>query len=83
MKILEILLQTKSAVEDLKTSIGERLLPVATESVSIFGGLVTKLTEFIAERKRLKEAEEAEIKTTQDLIVLQEYAKQIKITKEV
>jgi hypothetical protein len=65
----------QAAVEDLKVAMGEGLLPIATASVSAFAGLTKKLTEFIEERKKLKEAEEAASKglaTTQQEIILQE-----------
>lgn len=48
-----------SATDDLKAALGESLIPIATESVSVFGGLTRKLTEFIEERNRLKNIEEA------------------------
>jgi len=48
-----------AAVDDLKVALGESLLPIATESVSVFGGLTRKLAEFIEERNRLKKVEEA------------------------
>ena len=59
-----------ASVDDLKVSLGEGLLPIATESVKIFAGLTKKLTEFIEERKRLKAAEDAENKTIEQRIIL-------------
>lgn len=47
----------KEAVEDLKVEIGKRLLPVATESIELFGELTGALAEFIKERNRLRDAE--------------------------
>ena len=47
-------------VDDLKVAMGKGLLPIATESISAFGDLTEKLTEFINERQRLKEERESE-----------------------
>lgn len=51
--------EARAAVDDLKAAIGERLLPAATDSISIFGDLTAKVAEFIEERNRLKEVEQA------------------------
>ena len=47
-------------VDDLKVAMGKGLLPIATASISAFGDLTEKLTEFINERQRLKEERESE-----------------------
>ncbi len=57
----------QAAVDDLKVVMGEGLLPIATESISIFAGLTTKLTEFIQERQRLKELDKTSIDDLTDV----------------
>lgn len=71
----------KEAVKDLQVEIGKRLLPVATESIELFGKLTGALADFIAERNRLREAEEAEDKgianTDQRILLLQKETKEL------
>jgi len=64
-----------AAVDDLKVAIGDNLLPIATNSISVFAGLTQKVAEFIEERNRLKEAQAADdagTSTLEDEILLQE-----------
>jgi Tfp pilus assembly major pilin PilA len=48
-----------AAVADLKVELGERLLPITTKSISIFGDLAGKLADFVSERNKLIEAKDA------------------------
>ena len=65
----------KAATEDLKSEIGQALLPIATNAVSIFGDLAGKLADYVAERNKLVAAEkamEAGNATIEDRILLEE-----------
>lgn len=76
----------QAAVEDLKVELGQRLLPIATSSVSIFADLAGKLADFVRERNKLVEAkladQEGNATLEQQLLLLQRRKDELKETAD-
>jgi hypothetical protein len=74
--------EAQAAISDLKVAMGEGLLPIATQSVSIFAGLTQKLADFITERQRLKELRESDTSDLDENDKIDKYALLIEDAKE-